>query len=239
MVVPYKNEQSGKKEQVARMFNSISSNYDRLNHLLSLGIDRIWRRKAIKFLSGFNPKKILDVATGTGDFAIQAAVIPSTEVIGVDISEGMLEAGRIKINKLGLSTRVRLETGDSEQLPYPDNFFDAVIVAFGVRNFENLDRGLNEINRVLKPGGHFVVLEISEPEKFPMKQIFGLYFHNLLPLAGRLISKDKHAYQYLPDSVAAFPKGEQFLTRMHQSGFSNNLWKPLTFGICAMYTGEK
>lgn len=239
MVVPYKDEQSGKKEQVARMFNSISSNYDRLNHLLSLGIDRIWRKKAIKYLSKFNPVKILDVATGTGDFAIQAAVMPASEVIGVDISEGMLEAGRIKISKLGLSTRVRLETGDSEQLPYAENFFDAVIVAFGVRNFENLDRGLSEINRVLKPGGHFVVLEISEPERFPMKQIFGLYFHKLLPLAGRLISRDKHAYQYLPDSVAAFPKGEQFLIRMNLAGFKNNVWKPLTFGICAMYTGEK
>jgi demethylmenaquinone methyltransferase/2-methoxy-6-polyprenyl-1,4-benzoquinol methylase len=239
MVVPYKDEKSGKKEQVARMFNSISSNYDRLNHLLSLGIDRIWRKKAINYLSKFNPAKILDVATGTGDFAIQAAVIPASEVIGVDISEGMLEAGRIKIGKLGLSTRVRLETGDSEQLPYADNFFDAVIVAFGVRNFENLDRGLSEINRVLKPGGHFVVLEISEPERFPMKQIFGFYFHKLLPLAGRMISKDKHAYQYLPDSVAVFPKGEQFINRMHLAGFKNNIWKSLTFGICAMYTGEK
>ena len=239
MVVPYKDEKSGKKEQVARMFNSISSNYDRLNHLLSLGIDRIWRKKAINYLSKFNPAKILDVATGTGDFAIQAAVIPASEVIGVDISEGMLEAGRIKIGKLGLSTRVRLETGDSEQLPYADNFFDAVIVAFGVRNFENLDRGLSEINRVLKPGGHFVVLEISEPERFPMKQIFGLYFHKLLPLAGRMISRDNYAYQYLPDSVVAFPKGEQFLIRMNLAGFKNNVWKPLTFGICAMYTGEK
>jgi len=239
MVVPYKHAPEGKKQQVAKMFDSISGRYDQLNHLLSLGIDRLWRRKAIHWLSKFEPKNILDVATGTGDFAIEAGKIQSAQIVGVDISEGMLEAGRKKISRLRLDQRISLQTGDSENLPFPDNTFDASIVAFGVRNFENLDKGLNEINRVMKPGGRFVILEISEPETFPWKQIFGLYFHYLLPVAGRLISRDRHAYQYLPESVSAFPKGNDFLLRMEQAGFKHSSWKKLTFGICAMYTGVK
>lgn len=239
MVVPYKDEQSGKKAQVARMFDNISGNYDRLNHLLSLGIDRIWRRKAINHLRPFQPKSILDVATGTADFAIAAGTLPGSTVTGVDISEGMLEAGRVKIRKLKLDHRIRLESGDSENLPFADNSFDAVIVAFGVRNFENLDRGLQEINRVLKPGGNFVVLEISEPDTFPWKQLFSLYFRGILPLTGRIISGDPRAYSYLPESVAAFPRGKEFIGRMTRTGFSACDWKPLTFGTCALYTGRK
>ena len=221
------------------MFDSISGRYDQLNHLLSLGIDRIWRRKAIQYLKQHQPGHILDVATGTADFAIEARKIKDAVITGVDISEGMLEAGRKKIARLRLNNRILLQTGDSENLPFGDNTFDASIVAFGVRNFEDLDKGLKEIHRVIRPGGHFVILEISEPHRLPWKQIFSLYFHFLLPLAGRLISSDKHAYTYLPESVAAFPKGSEFTQRMEKAGFTNCHWKPLTFGVCAMYTGQK
>ena len=239
MVVPYKDEKDGKKVQVERMFDNISGSYDRLNHLLSLGIDRIWRRKAINRLLPHRPATILDVATGTADFAIAAGSIPGATVTGVDISEGMLAAGRKKIREQNLDHRISLLRGDSENLPFADNYFDAVIVAFGVRNFEDLDRGLREIHRVMKPGGHFIVLEISEPDHFPWKQLFSLYFKVILPLTGRLISGDRHAYQYLPDSVGAFPRGTQFLDRMAAAGFTGNEWKPLTFGTCALYAGGK
>jgi len=239
MVVPYKDEKDGKKLQVERMFDNISGSYDRLNHLLSLGIDRIWRRKAIRYLLPFRPGRILDVATGTADFAIAAGSIPDAIVTGIDISEGMLEVGRRKIRDQKLDHRISLERGDSENLPFGDNYFDAVIVAFGVRNFEDLDQGMREIGRVLKPGGNFVVLEISEPDHFPWKQLFSLYFRGILPLTGRLISGDRHAYQYLPDSVSAFPRGKAFLQRMTAAGFSNCEWRPLTFGSCAMYVGRK
>lgn len=239
MVVPYKDAPEGKKEQVARMFDSISGRYDRLNHLLSLGIDKIWRRKAIKQLSLNNPQSILDIATGTADFAIEAVNISGAEVTGIDISDGMLEAGRKKIVRLKLENRIRLLNGDSENIPFGDNSFDAAIVAFGVRNFENLDRGLSEILRVIKPGGKFIVLEISEPHAFPWKNIFRIYFHHLLPFAGRLISRDKHAYSYLPESVAAFPSGNDFIKRLKDAGFRHSTWKPLTLGICALYTAEK
>ncbi|MFZ9981181.1 MAG: bifunctional demethylmenaquinone methyltransferase/2-methoxy-6-polyprenyl-1,4-benzoquinol methylase UbiE [Cyclobacteriaceae bacterium] len=239
MVVPYKDAPEGKKKQVARMFDSISGRYDRLNHILSLGIDKLWRRIAIKQLSLNNPLQILDIATGTADFAIEAVNIRGAEVTGIDISEGMLEAGRKKIVRLKLENRIRLLSGDSENIPFGDNSFDAAIVAFGVRNFENLDRGLSEILRVIKPGGKFVVLEISEPHAFPWKSIFRIYFHHLLPFAGRLISRDKHAYSYLPESVAAFPSGNDFIKRLHDAGFRHGTWKPLTLGICALYTAEK
>ncbi|MFZ9503641.1 MAG: bifunctional demethylmenaquinone methyltransferase/2-methoxy-6-polyprenyl-1,4-benzoquinol methylase UbiE [Cyclobacteriaceae bacterium] len=239
MVVPYKNAPESKKQQVARMFDSISGRYDQLNHLLSLGIDRIWRRKAIHYLKKQQPTTILDVATGTADFAIEAGKIKDAVITGVDISEGMLEAGRKKIARLRLDKRIFLQTGDSENLPFDDNTFDASIVAFGVRNFEDLDKGLREIHRVIRPGGHFVILEISEPHRTPWKQLFSLYFHTLLPLAGRLISSDKHAYTYLPESVAAFPKGPAFIEKMEKAGFSQCQWKPLTLGICAMYVGQK
>lgn len=239
MVVPYKDLNEGKKAQVARMFDNISGRYDQLNHLLSLGIDKLWRKKAIRHLERFNPSKILDVATGTGDFAIQASRINQSSIVGVDISEGMLEAGRKKIQRLGLTQRVRLENGDSENLQFEDNYFDAVIVAFGVRNFENLDKGLKEINRVLKPGGRLVVLEISEPDGFPWKQLFDFYFKRILPITGKIISGDSHAYTYLPESVSAFPRGKAFLNRLETSGFNKTNWERLTFGICAFYSAEK
>lgn len=239
MVVPYKNAPGGKKEQVARMFDSISGRYDQLNHLLSLGIDKIWRRKAINYLDSFRPSTILDVATGTADFAIEAGRIKNAVITGVDISEGMLDAGRKKIARLRLDNRINLQTGDSENLPFQDNSFDAAIVAFGVRNFENLEQGLKEIYRVLKPGGTFVILEISEPHQFPWKQLFAIYFHFFLPAVGRLISKDHRAYSYLPESVSAFPSGKAFLVKMEGTGFIKCSWRPLTFGTCAMYTGSK
>jgi len=239
MVVPYKDAPEGKKKQVARMFDSISGRYDRLNHILSLGIDKMWRKKAIRQLSLNNPVSILDIATGTADFAIEAVNISGAEVTGIDISDGMLEAGRKKIVRLKLENRIRLLNGDSENIPFGDNSFDAAIVAFGVRNFENLDRGLSEILRVIKPGGKFIVLEISEPHAFPWKNIFRIYFHHLLPFAGRLISRDKHAYSYLPESVAAFPSGNDFIKRLNDAGFRHSTWKPLTLGICALYTAEK
>jgi demethylmenaquinone methyltransferase/2-methoxy-6-polyprenyl-1,4-benzoquinol methylase len=239
MVVPYKDAPEGKKKQVARMFDSISGRYDRLNHILSLGIDKLWRRKAIKLLSAHNPGSILDIATGTADFAIEAVNIKGAVITGIDISEGMLEAGRKKITQLNLDNRIQLQNCDSENIPFGDNTFDAAIVAFGVRNFENLDLGLSEIRRVLKPGGKFIVLEISEPHNFPWKNLFKLYFHHILPLAGRLVSGDRHAYTYLPESVAAFPNGNEFIKRLSLAGFSKSDWKPLTLGICALYTAEK
>lgn len=238
-VVPYKNKQSGKKEQVAEMFNNISGNYDFLNHFLSLGIDIIWRKKAISLLKKEQPKTILDVATGTADFAIQSMSLRPEKVIGVDISDGMLEQGRMKIRKKGLEKIIQLENGDSEDLPFEDNYFDAVIVAFGVRNFENLELGLSNILRVLKKGGRLVVLEFSKPKKFPMKHLFGFYFKNILPVLGKLVSKDNAAYTYLPESVDAFPEGEDFNAIMRQVGFREVNDIPLTFGISSIYTGLK
>lgn len=238
-VVPYKEQNISKKEQVAQMFNSISGRYDFLNHLLSLGIDKIWRKKAIKILAASKPKLMLDVATGTGDFAIQALSIKPEKVIGVDISEGMLEVGRKKIAQRGLSEKIELTLGDSENLPFPDNNFDAVTVGFGVRNFENLKKGLAEINRVMKPGATLVVLEFSRPTRFPFKQVYNFYFKFILPKIGRLVSRDKSAYTYLPESVEAFPDGERFLAILHETGFKNTACKPLTFGTSSIYTAQK
>lgn len=239
MVVPFQQDKRSKKEQVATMFDNISGSYDRMNHLLSLGIDKGWRRKAINHLLAFKPQQILDVATGTGDFAIEAARISGSEITGVDISEGMLAAGRIKLADLGLSHRIRLITGDSEDLPFADNFFDAVVVAFGVRNFEDLAKGLTEIARVLKPGGQLVILELTQPEATPWKQLYHFYFHGILPRLGRLFSGDRHAYTYLPASVDVFPSGKAFLDCLKSAGFSKAGWKPLTLGSCALYTAEK
>lgn len=239
MVVPFQDEPSGKKEQVARMFDNISQRYDRLNHILSLGIDRGWRKKAIQVLEQHKPERILDVATGTGDFAIEASRIPGSQITGVDISEGMLEAGRSKIASLGLTERVRLVTGDSEKLDFEDNFFDAVIVAFGVRNFEHLDQGILEIRRVLRPGGLLVVLELSEPENRLTGILYRLYFHRILPVLGQLISGDRHAYRYLPNSVSAFPNGRLFLQVLQRCGLNSATWKPLTLGTCGLYTAVK
>jgi demethylmenaquinone methyltransferase / 2-methoxy-6-polyprenyl-1,4-benzoquinol methylase len=238
-VVPYKEQSISKKEQVAQMFNSISGRYDFLNHFLSLGIDKKWRKKAIKILAATNPKTILDVATGTADFAIQALSINPDKVVGVDISEGMLDVGRKKVLERSLSDKIELKSGDSENLPFPDNNFDAVTVGFGVRNFENLQKGLMEINRVMKPGAMLVVLEFSRPTRFPFKQGYNFYFKFVLPKIGRWVSRDKSAYTYLPESVEAFPDGDKFLAILHETGFKNTACKPLTFGVSSIYTAQK
>ncbi|MGD1843426.1 MAG: bifunctional demethylmenaquinone methyltransferase/2-methoxy-6-polyprenyl-1,4-benzoquinol methylase UbiE [Thermonemataceae bacterium] len=238
-VVPYKNQSNSKKEQVAEMFDNISPKYDFLNHLLSLGIDISWRKKAIRLLKPKQPKQILDVATGTGDFALEALALNPDKVIGVDISEGMLSYGRKKIKEKRLEDKVELHTGDSENLPFETATFDAVIVAFGVRNFENLEKGLAEIYRVLRPNGTVVVLEFSKPTRFPFKNLYNFYFKNILPNIGKLISKDTSAYTYLPASVQAFPDGKQFTDILTKIGFDKTKWLPLTFGISSIYMGEK
>jgi demethylmenaquinone methyltransferase/2-methoxy-6-polyprenyl-1,4-benzoquinol methylase len=238
-VLPYKEQSTSKKEQVAQMFDNISHRYDFLNHFLSMGIDKGWRKKAIKFLKPLNPKQILDVATGTGDFALQALTLNPDKITGVDISTGMLEMGRKKIEKLNLTSKVELLEGDSENLPFQENKFDAVTVAFGVRNFENLEKGLTEIYRVLKPGALIVVLEFSMPRQFPFRQIYNFYFKAVLPRVGRMVSKDSAAYTYLPESVAAFPDGNDFIAILNKTGFKNTACKPLTFGISSIYTGQK
>ena len=238
-VTPYKDKNSGKKEQVAEMFDNISHKYDFLNHFLSLGIDIAWRKQAIKLLKKDQPKEILDIATGTGDFAIEALVLNPEKVTGVDISEGMLAIGREKLKKRRLDDRIELLSGDSEGLPFTDNKFDAVIVAFGVRNFEHLDKGLTDMFRVLKPGGKVVILEFSKPRMFPFKQLYRFYFKWILPKIGKLISRDQSAYTYLPESVDAFPDGEDFLDRLRKSGFEENRCKTLTLGISSIYTGKK
>jgi demethylmenaquinone methyltransferase/2-methoxy-6-polyprenyl-1,4-benzoquinol methylase len=238
-VVPYKDQQKTKKEQVADMFNNISGKYDLLNHVLSLGIDILWRKKAIRYLAEQQPKTILDVATGTADFAIEALSLKPEKIVGVDISEGMLEIGRKKIKKLNAEKIVTLQLGDSEKLPFSDNQFDAVIVSFGVRNFENLEKGLADIKRVLKKNGTLVVLEFSKPTKFPFKQVYNLYFKSILPLIGKMISKDQAAYRYLPESVEQFPYGEQFTAIMNNLGYQSTQCVPLTFGISSIYLGKK
>lgn len=238
-VVPYKEQNTGKKEQVAAMFDNISSKYDFLNHFLSLGIDIQWRRKAIRMLSGDHPRRILDVATGTGDFAIEALKLNPDKVVGIDISRGMLEVGHQKVKKRNLEGKVELQLGDSENLPYEDNKFDAVIVAFGVRNFENLEIGLGEMLRVLEKNGKVIILEFSKPKIFPLRQLFNFYFSTVLPKIGRSVSKDTSAYSYLPESVKAFPNGNDFVKILKNVGFKEASCKPLTFGISSIYTGRK
>lgn len=239
-VVPYKEDDAAKKAQVAKMFDSISWRYDLLNHLLSVGVDVYWRKKAMRELKALKPKLILDVATGTGDLAIQAIrSLGPDKVIGVDISTGMMDLGRRKIEEKGLSDKIELRKGDSENLPFEENKFDAVIVAFGVRNFENLEKGLAEMLRVVKPGGKIVVLEFSKPDKFPFRQFYGWYFRYVVPIVGRMISKDRSAYDYLPESVHAFPRGKTFVDILDRLGYKNTACKPLTFGISSIYTGTK
>ncbi|MTI38086.1 bifunctional demethylmenaquinone methyltransferase/2-methoxy-6-polyprenyl-1,4-benzoquinol methylase UbiE [Fulvivirga lutimaris] len=238
-VVPYKEKESGKKQQVAEMFNNISKNYDFLNHFLSLGIDILWRKKAIRLLKKDQPKHILDIATGTGDFAIEALALKPEKIVGVDISEGMLSVGREKMKKKGYDDVIELQLGDSEKLLFDDNTFDAVIVAFGVRNFENLEKGLADMNRVIKKGGKAVILEFSKPNKFPFKQLYNFYFKAILPKIGKVISKDNAAYTYLPESVEAFPDGKKFLEVLEKTGFKNTQCKSLTFGVSSIYIGEK
>lgn len=230
---------AGKKEKVRTMFNKIAGSYDFLNHFLSLGIDILWRKKLVRILKQQGPKQLLDVATGTGDLAITASKIRDVKIVGVDIAEDMLAVGRKKILRKKLEERIALEFGDSENLPFEDKSFDAAMVAFGLRNFENLDLGLSEMNRVLREKSKIYILEFSIPEKFPVKQLYHFYFKNILPLIGRLVSKDRGAYVYLHDSVQEFPSGNDFLLRLKNAGFENTVQKKLSFGIASIYVGEK
>lgn len=237
-ITPYNTDQS-KKEQVAQMFDNISGKYDFLNHFFSLGIDKKWRKKAIKQLGEMQPKKILDVATGTGDFAFEALKLNPDKLVGIDISDGMLEVGRKKIKERGLEDKMEFKNADSEALPFSDNQFDAVTVSFGVRNFQNLTIGLSEILRVLKPGGRVVILEFSKPKRFPLKQLYFAYFKLIMPTIGKLVSKDKSAYSYLPQSVLAFPEGKAFEDILEQTGFKVIKSQPVTGGIACIYTAQK
>ncbi|MSQ79741.1 MAG: bifunctional demethylmenaquinone methyltransferase/2-methoxy-6-polyprenyl-1,4-benzoquinol methylase UbiE [Flavobacteriaceae bacterium] len=238
-IKPEQASDAPKKEQVATMFNHIAGRYDFMNRFLSMGIDKGWRRRAIKELEGLQIDHLLDVATGTGDFALQALTLKPNHITGIDISEGMLEVGRKKIRSRNLHKKITLQLGDSENILFADNSFDAVTVAFGVRNFQELDLGLAEIFRVLKPDGKLVVLEFSRPKKFPVKHLYGFYFNYILPLWGKLLGGSSAAYSYLPASVLAFPEGEVFLQYMQEVGFRQLLCKPLSFRICSIYTGTK
>jgi demethylmenaquinone methyltransferase/2-methoxy-6-polyprenyl-1,4-benzoquinol methylase len=239
-ITPYQSASITKKEQVATMFNNISGTYDFLNHFLSAGIDIIWRKNAIRELSAVQPKIMLDVATGTGDFAFEAIKILKPEkIIGVDISVGMLDVARKKIAERKLQHVFTVQTGDSEGLHFEDNHFDAITVAFGVRNYENLEQGLSDMLRVLKPGGKIVILEFSKPTAFPVKQSYNFYFKHLLPVFGKMFSKDARAYSYLNESVIAFPDGKSFTQMMDKVGYKNTKHRSLTFGISAIYTGIK
>lgn len=222
------------------MFDNIAGTYDFLNHFLSVGIDIIWRKKAIRELSALKPQTILDVATGTGDFAFEAIkILQPKKIIGVDISVGMLDVARKKITERNLQHVFTVETGDSEGLRFEDNYFDAITVAFGVRNYENLEKGLSDMLRVLKPGGKIVILEFSKPVVFPVKQLYNFYFKHLLPVFGKMFSKDARAYTYLNESAVAFPDGEALTTVMDKVGYKNTKYRPLTFGISTIYTGIK
>jgi len=238
-VLPYKNSKSSKKEQIAEMFDNISHRYDFLNHFLSLGIDKIWRKKAVSRLEEVQPKIILDVACGTGDFAIECLSLKPDKVIGIDISHGMLAHGKKKIENSKIADLIELKYGDSENIPFSDNYFDAITVAFGVRNFENLKEGLSEMLRVLKPEGKTVVLEFSKPRRFPIKQLYNFYFKRILPILGKKISSDSSAYTYLPESVDAFPEGEDFCEILRNIGYKNVRKKPLLFGVASIYEGIK
>lgn len=236
-VTPYNSSES-KKKQVSEMFDNIANSYDFLNHSLSLGMDNVWRKIAIKKLTN-NPKIILDIATGTGDFAVSAAKYTDAKITGIDISQGMLNVGIEKVKKKNLNNRISLQLADSECLPFNDNTFDAITAGFGVRNFENLNKGLSEMKRVLNKDGMVVILEPSTPKYFPLKQIYKLYFHNVLPTIGTWISKDKSAYSYLPESVDAFPSGEKFIVELKNVGFRDCKHIPLTFGIVSLYIAIK
>lgn len=238
-VKPY-GEDGAKKKQVAKMFDNIAWKYDFLNRFLSLGIDRIWRKKAINVLKESEPGLVLDVATGTADVAIEVGRnLPEAKIIGVDISTEMLHIGQKKISKMKMADQISLAYGDSEDLGYEDNYFDAVTVAFGVRNFENLEKGLAEIHRVVKKGGKVVILEFSKPRVFPLKQLFNLYFRYILPTIGKITSKDPKAYKYLYESVQVFPDYERFVSVLKKTGFQNSNYKILSAGICCIYVAEK
>ena len=238
-IKPYKDSDKGKKEQVAQMFDNISENYDGLNRVISFGIDVKWRKKVVAIVGKDNPKQILDIATGTGDLAIMMADLNPDRVVGLDISAGMLEVGKQKITKANLSNKIEMIVGDSENMPFDNNTFDAITVSFGVRNFANLDKGLTEINRVLKPGGTLVILETSVPTKFPYKQGYAFHTAVILPIIGKLFSKDKVAYSYLSESANSFPFGEKFNNILLKNGFTTAIDKPVTFGVASIYTATK
>jgi demethylmenaquinone methyltransferase/2-methoxy-6-polyprenyl-1,4-benzoquinol methylase len=233
------SEVTGKKEQVRQMFNNIAGHYDFLNHFLSIGIDYYWRRILIRQMSKKNPTNILDVATGTADLAIAASKIHPQKITGVDIAEEMLAIGKRKVEKRNLHELIHLQCADSENLPFAENSFDAVMVAFGVRNFGDLAKGLEEMCRVLEQGGHVYILEFSKPQKFPVKQLYGFYFNNVLPVLGRIVSKDMSAYTYLPESVSAFPSSQQFIKELVKAGFTQTTVRQLTFGVATIYSGQK
>jgi demethylmenaquinone methyltransferase/2-methoxy-6-polyprenyl-1,4-benzoquinol methylase len=238
-ITPYKDSELGKKEQVAQMFDTISGNYDGLNRVISFGIDIKWRKKVLKLVSDKNPKTVLDIATGTGDLAILMTNTSAEKIIGLDISAGMLEVGRNKIKAKNLSDKIEMILADSENMPFEDNTFDAITVAFGVRNFENLEKGLAEILRVLKPNGIFVILETSVPDKTPYKQGYTFYSKNILPLIGKLFSKDNSAYQYLSESASVFPYGEALNNILRKIGFIEVKSMPQTFGVATIYSASK
>jgi demethylmenaquinone methyltransferase/2-methoxy-6-polyprenyl-1,4-benzoquinol methylase len=238
-IKPYKDSELGKKEQVAQMFDNISENYDGLNRVISLGIDVKWRKKVVKIVGKNNPKQILDIATGTGDLALMMASLNPERIVGLDISSGMLEVGKRKIEKAKLSNKIEMIVGDSEEMPFKDNTFDAITVSFGVRNFANLDKGIKEIARVLKPDGVLVILETSNPTKFPFKQGYKLYTNLFLPIVGKLFSKDKVAYSYLSESANSFPFGESFNNILQKNGFNNTEHTPVTFGVATIYIASK
>jgi demethylmenaquinone methyltransferase / 2-methoxy-6-polyprenyl-1,4-benzoquinol methylase len=238
LIKPY-NTTSTKKVEVRAMFNSIARNYDFLNHFLSFGIDKFWRRVLINELLKYKPQSVIDIATGTADLAIMAASKGVGEVIGVDLAPMMIDIGKKKISKSRYSYKIDLIIGDAENLSFPTNSFDAAMVAFGVRNFENLERGLDEINRVLKVGAPLLILEFSQPKSFPIKQFYFLYSKYLMPFFGRIISKDKSAYVYLPESIKKFPSGNNFIEILSKSNFENCRLKSLTFGIATLYIGHK
>ena len=239
-IVPFKESEQTKKDQVADMFNSIAFKYDFLNRFLSAGIDIWWRKKAIAELKELNPKTVLDVATGTADVAILThKILHPEKIIGIDISDGMLEIGRKKLTDKQLNPYITLQNGDSANLPFEDNQFNAITVAFGVRNFQLLEKGLGEMYRVLKPGGKMVVLEFSKPSAPLFKQFYHLYMNIITPTIGNFFSKNREAYQYLNDSVQAFPEGQSFLNIMNGAGFTQTYLKKLSFGICTIYCGSK
>ena len=239
VVKPYGREDKSKKQEVAEMFNNISKRYDFLNHFLSLGIDKIWRKKAVNMLKDIKPQRILDLASGTGDFAIESLRLNPKEIIGMDISEGMLEVGRQKMKKNGYDNVISMRLGDSEDLPFEDNYFDALTVGFGVRNYENLEKGLSEMLRVVRPGGKLIILEFSKPKKFPVKQYYAFHSKYIIPFFGKRISKDDKAYAYLPESVAAFPEGKDFEDILMKLNYKNVSSKLVAGGIATIYSGTK